>query len=201
MIFAVDNHLTSKKKIVITDNKVLLDILLELKQVFNLEIFDLKNFVDKIYSIEKFNKLFVIEDKKKFDFIGQAELDFVIHLKDLPIKMSKLMRLININFLKKNYNNSSNIKIKNYYININSKIIKRDNIELKLTQKELELIIFLSTKKSPQNTKILQRDIWKQKLDLETHTVETHIYRLRKKIKDQFNDLNFIVNDKRGYFI
>jgi len=72
---------------------------------------------------------------------------------------------------------------------------------LKLTQKELELIIFLSTKNSPQKAQTLQRDIWKQKSDLETHTVETHIYRLRKKIKDRFNDLNFIFNDKRGYFI
>jgi len=72
---------------------------------------------------------------------------------------------------------------------------------LKLTQKELELIIFLSKKNSPQKAKTLQQDIWKQKSDLETHTVETHIYRLRKKIKDRFNDLNFIFNDKRGYFI
>jgi len=201
MIFTVNNHLISKKKIIITDNKVLLDILLELKQLFSLEIFDLKNFLDKIHLIEKLDRLFVIIDKKKFDFIDQAELDFAIHLKDLPINISKLMRLINANILKKNYNNSSNIKIKNYYINFNSKIIKRDNIELKLTQKELELIIFLSTKNSPQKAKTLQRDIWKQKSDLETHTVETHIYRLRKKIKDHFNDLNFIFNDKRGYFI
>ena len=201
MIFTVNNHLISKKKIIITDNKVLLDILLELKQLFSLEIFDLKNFLDKIHLIEKLDRLFVIIDKKKFDFIDQAELDFAIHLKDLPINISKLMRLINANILKKNYNNSSNIKIKNYYINFNSKIIKRDNIELKLTQKELELIIFLSTKNSPQKAKTLQQDIWKQKSDLETHTVETHIYRLRKKIKDRFNDLNFIFNDKRGYFI
>jgi len=201
MIFTVNNHLISKKKIIITDNKVLLNILLELKQLFSLEIFDLKNFLDKIHLIEKLDRLFVIIDKKKFDFIDRAELDFAIHLKDLPINISKLMRLINANILKKNYNNSSNIKIKNYYINFNSKIIKRDNIELKLTQKELELIIFLSTKNSPQKAKTLQRDIWKQKSDLETHTVETHIYRLRKKIKDRFNDLNFIFNDKRGYFI
>ena len=201
MIFTVNNHLISKKKIIITDNKVLLNILLELKQLFSLEIFDLKNFLDKIHLIEKLDRLFVIVDKKKFDFIDRAELDFVIHLKNLPINISKLMRLINANILKKNYNNSSNIKIRNYYINFNSKIIKRDNIELKLTQKELELIIFLSTKNSPQKAKTLQRDIWKQKSDLETHTVETHIYRLRKKIKDRFNDLNFIFNDKRGYFI
>ena len=201
MIFAVNNHLISKKKIIITDNKILLDILLELKQLFSLEIFDLKNFLDKIHLIEKLDRIFVIVDKKKFDFIDRAELDFVVHLKDLPINISKLMRLINANILKKNYNNSSNIKIRNYYINFNSKIIKRDNIELKLTQKELELIIFLSTKNSPQKAKTLQRDIWKQKSDLETHTVETHIYRLRKKIKDRFNDLNFIFNDKRGYFI
>ena len=201
MIFTVNNHLIYKKKIIITDNKVLLDILLELKQLFSLEIFDLKNFLDKIHLIEKLDRLFVIVDKKKFDFIDRAELDFVIHLKNLPINISKLMRLINANILKKNYNNSSNIKIRNYYINFNSKIIKRDNIELKLTQKELELIIYLSTKNSPQKAKTLQRDIWKQKSDLETHTVETHIYRLRKKIKDRFNDLNFILNDKRGYFI
>jgi DNA-binding response OmpR family regulator len=72
---------------------------------------------------------------------------------------------------------------------------------LKLTEKEVDAILFLYKKKTPQNVKILLREVWGYLKDVETHTVETHIHRLRKKIKDHFNDENFIISHDEGYKI
>ena len=72
---------------------------------------------------------------------------------------------------------------------------------MKLTEREIEIILFLNDKEKPQNINILQKEVWSYVTDLETHTVETHIYRLRKKISDKFNDNNFIVSSKEGYSI
>ena len=79
------------------------------------------------------------------------------------------------------YDFQSNINIKNYSLNLNSRVISRNKNELKLTEREIEIILFLNDKKKPQNINILQKEVWSYASDLETHTVETHIYRLRKK--------------------
>ena len=84
---------------------------------------------------------------------------------------------------------------------INSRILKKSDNELKLTEREIDTIIFLKNKNKPVKVDILQRKVWKYGEDLETHTVETHIYRLRKKIKDTFNDDSFIQSKKNGYII
>ena len=63
------------------------------------------------------------------------------------------------------------------------------------------MILYLNNKKKPCSVNELQESVWKQSTDLETHTVETHIYRLRKKIKNKFNDENFIISSKKGYEI
>ena len=72
---------------------------------------------------------------------------------------------------------------------------------LRLTEKEIDTIIYLSSSKKPINIKELQSQVWDHKSNLETHTVETHIHRLRKKIKDKFGDENFIISSKSGYLI
>jgi len=72
---------------------------------------------------------------------------------------------------------------------------------LKLTEKEIEIILYLNERKTKHNVSDLQKNIWGYSVDMETHTVETHIYRLRKKIKDKFNDDNFILSHEDGYFI
>ena len=99
------------------------------------------------------------------------------------------------------YNFKSKLNIKNYILNINSRTVFKDNKELKLTEKEIDIILFLNKNKRPQKIDILQSQIWKYSADLETHTVETHVYRLRKKIKDKFNDENFIISSEKGYLI
>ena len=88
-----------------------------------------------------------------------------------------------------------------YVVDINERKIIKNNNELKLTEREIEIILFLNKKETPQNVDSLQTQIWKQKKELETHTVETHIYRLRKKINEKFNDNNFIKSKWIFYLI
>ena len=79
--------------------------------------------------------------------------------------------------------------------------MSKNNIYLKLTEKEIEIIIYLNLTKKKHNVLDLQKNIWTYSANMETHTVETHIYRLRKKISDKFNDESFLLSDKNGYFI
>ena len=122
-------------------------------------------------------------------------------LSELPMPLNKLIELINIGLIKAKFNYQSKINIKGYELNLNSKIFSRDSVNLKLTEKEIEIILYLNVDKNKKNVIDLQKNIWGYATELETHTVETHIYRLRKKIDDKFNDKNFIKSQKTGYFI
>ena len=86
-------------------------------------------------------------------------------------------------------------------MNFNKRVISIQNKELKLTEREIDIILFLKDQNIPQSITTLQNKVWGYSFDLETHTVETHIYRLRKKIKDKFNDEKFIVSEDLGYKI
>ena len=97
--------------------------------------------------------------------------------------------------------NQSKVNIKGYELNLNSKFISKNNSILKLTEKEIEIILYLSKSQTKHDVLDLQKNIWNYSLEMETHTVETHIYRLRKKINNKFNDENFILSHKNGYFI
>ena len=103
--------------------------------------------------------------------------------------------------IKNKYEDQSKIYIKDYIINLNSRIIIRSGEELKLTEKEIKIILFLNNKTKPQKINILENEVWGHSSELETHTVETHIYRLRKKIDKVFKDKKFIVSQKNGYLI
>ena len=113
----------------------------------------------------------------------------------------KLLEKINIEFLKKNFNEQSEIIIGFYKLNLNSREMMNKDLKLKLTEKEINSIIYLSKAKSSVNIQELQSKVWGYHSDLETHTVETHIYRLRKKISKVFDDENFIISNKDGYKI
>mgnify|MGYP000490767719 CR=1 FL=1 len=108
---------------------------------------------------------------------------------------------INIELLKTQFNNQSEFKVKNYVIDLNSREIFAKNIKLKLTEKEINTIIFLSRSNEPVSIDVLQEKVWSYQSDIETHTVETHIYRLRKKILNSFRDNQFIISKKNGYQI
>ena len=121
-------------------------------------------------------------------------------LENLPIKIDKLIQTININFLKTNFIKKSDVKIGKYKLDLNSRKIILDNLSLSLTEKEVQMIIFIKSN-SNVTIKELQNNVWGYSSNLETHTVETHIYRLRKKMKDKFGDDVFIQNSQKGYKI
>ena len=120
---------------------------------------------------------------------------------NLPIKIFKLVEKLNVQFLKLQFNEQSEIIIKDYIVNLNSREILLGNIKLKLTEKEINTIIYLSKIKAPVTIDELQRKVWGYQSNIETHTVETHIYRLRKKMFKIFNDENFLISKKNGYQI
>ena len=122
-------------------------------------------------------------------------------LENSPINISKLMEKINIEFLKLHFKNQSQMKVNNYNINLNSREMLINDIKLKLTEKEINTIIYLSKSKKPVSIDELQAQVWSYQSGIETHTVETHIYRLRKKILNTFNDKEFIISKKNGYQI
>ena len=137
----------------------------------------------------------VISDKKLDDFKNQ------ILISQFPINISKLIESINIKFLQKKYNQQSEINLGIYKLNLNSRKIFKGEKSLDLTEREADIVIFLNNSKLPVNISQLQTKVWGHNSKLETHTVETHIYRLRKKISNIFKDKNFIKSSKSGYII
>ena len=118
-----------------------------------------------------------------------------------PISIFKLLEKVNIELIKKNFNDQSDISINNYNLNLNSREMSSGKSKLKLTEKEINSIIYLFNVKRSVKIKELQSQVWGYQSQLETHTVETHIYRLRKKILKTFNDENLISSNKDGYEI
>ena len=147
---------------------------------------------------EKVNNLnnHIIISKKKYSNISNQ---FV--LDNIPINIFKLVEKINIEFLKIQFNSQSEVKVSNYTIDLNSRDMLTNNNKLKLTEKEINTIIYLSKSNKAVSVDELQEKVWSYQSDLETHTVETHIYRLRKKILSTFKDNEFIISKKNGYQI
>ena len=145
--------------------------------------------------VKNFNNYLIISNKK-YSYLGNQ---FVLN--NTPIKILKLVEKINVEFLKLQFSNQSEVKINNYTININSREMFKNNIKLKLTEKEINTIHYLSKSNNPVNIDELQEKVWSYQSDIESHTVETHIYRLRKKILNTFNDNEFIISKKNGYQI
>jgi len=148
------------------------------------------------------NSTFVISNSNNV-LLKDIEIDKrnILVIENFPIEFNKLIELINVHLIKQKYNFQSKLSIKNYTIDLNSRTINTENKKLKLTERELDIIMFLKNHKTPQKIEILQNQIWKYSSNLETHTVETHVYRLRKKIKETFNDDNFIISKEDGYII
>ena len=118
----------------------------------------------------------------------------------LPISIGELINAVENSFAKNNFVKNSGIIIKNYNLNKNEKRLSNGTDFILLTEKEIHLLeILLSNKKDSIHKDEILKKVWKYAEDADTHTVETHIYRLRKKIKDKFFDDEFIRNDKDGY--
>ena len=131
----------------------------------------------------------------------QVDIDRDYNILRYPMEIHVLIEKINIQLIKNKYNFQSKLKVKNYFIDLNSRTISNNNNTLKLTEREIDIIFFLNENKDPQKINDLQNKVWRYSSDLETHTVETHIYRLRKKMYDYFKDKKFIISTDKGYFI
>ena len=170
-------------------------ILEEVDFDFNFKI----NFVDNENSLNKeiknLDNYLILSNKK---YLNSS--NFIV-LNNLPINIFKLIEKINIEFLKLQFSNQSEVKLNDYTINLNSREMIAHNTKVKLTEKEINTIIYLSKSSKPVDIDELQKKVWIYKTDIETHTVETHIYRLRKKILNTFNDSKFIMSKKNGYQI
>ena len=183
------------KKLIIYEYDSLFNILNEIKENLNFELIraqenDFQNIVLSLTSD------FLVISQKNLEKINNQ-----IILGDLPIRMNKFIELIHVQFLKNKFNLQSNINIGSYNLNLNSRKIIKNDIGLDLTEREANIIIYLNKSKMPVKIDELQKEVWGYNSELETHTVETHIYRLRKKMKEKFSDDKFISSLKNGYKI
>ena len=151
-------------------------------------------FINKI-KLEKKNIFFLCHKNSKVD------INHNYNVFKYPINIYNLIEKINIQLIKYKYSFQSKIRVKNYSLDLNSRTISIENKSLKLTEREMEIILFLNDCKTPQKINDLQNKVWSYSSELETHTVETHIYRLRKKISNNFQDEHFIISTDNGYFI
>ena len=184
----------NSKNLFIYDSYKLFEILKEIKDKLNFEIHYIDKTQYKKLDFKEFSNYLIISINHN------NEIKDCLKISNFPKKISNLLEIINQNFLKNQYSNQSNIKIGKYLLNLNSRKIYLKSKSLDLTEKESNLILFIHSKKKV-NLKDLQKNVWGYSTDLETHTVETHIYRLRRKILEFFKDDNFINHDKYGYFI
>tara|TARA_B100000945_G_scaffold48708_1_gene34462 strand:+ start:414 stop:977 length:564 start_codon:yes stop_codon:yes gene_type:complete len=185
----------NKQNLIIYDFSELFSILNEIKKdlSFNLINVSKREFPD--LNLNELNSYLIITKKEI------SKLQNQIVLRNFPLKMNKIIEAININFLKIKFNQQSHINIGNYKLNLNSRKMFDSEKDLDLTEKEADIIIFLKNSKKPVSIGELQTHVWGHSSKLETHTVETHIYRLRKKISNKFGNTDFILSTKSGYNI
>jgi len=184
----------NSKTLFIFDSIKLFEILNEIKSYLNFEIehIEQKNINETDFSSIK--DYLVISLNSSNQFSNFTKIDKV------PNKIDKLIQIINLNFIKNQFSKQSNYKIGKYNLDANSRIISYKKNNLELTEKEIELLLFINQNKKV-NLKTIQTNVWGYGSDLETHTVETHIYRLRKKIKEVFQDENFLEFENGKYFL
>ena len=185
----------NNQNLLIYDSEILYNILDELKEFLNFKIILIKKNQLNNINLSNFNSYLILTTQKNISLKNQ------IVINNFPLSFTKLLEKINIEFLKKKFNEQSNINVGLYRINMNSRELILNNKNLKLTEKEIDIIIYLSKKNYSISIDELQKEVWSHQSELETHTVETHIHRLRKKIKDKFHDKNLILSTKNGYKI
>ena len=184
------------KKLIIFRYKELFNILEEIKEnfEFKLEFYENERELENLEN-DNLSDYLVIAKKKLSNLKKQ------IIIEKSPININDLIQTLNINFLKSKFIEQSKIDLGRYNLDLNSRILNQNEKELELTEKESSILIFLKQSKDPVKIDQLQEKVWGYNSELETHTVETHVYRLRKKINDKFYDNEFIISDKKGYFL
>ena len=185
----------NNQNIIVYRFNLLYQILKELEEDINFKIIEILDVKTLTNEIKNLNNYLIITKKQILTFNNQYILN------ELPIRVFKMVESLNIDFLKHQFIEQSQVIINDYTIDINSREMSLKNIKLKLTEKEVNTIIYLSKVNKPISINELQTKVWDYHSDIETHTVETHIYRLRKKISKNFYDDNFIISKNNGYQI
>ena len=183
------------QNIIVYRFSLLYQILKELEENIQFKIIEVSDEKVLKNEIKDLNNYLIITKKQILKINNQ----FILN--QLPIKIFKMIEKLNIEFLKHQFIEQSELIINDYIIDINAREMSSKNVKLKLTEKEVNTIIYLSKVNKPISIDELQTKVWDYHSDIETHTVETHIYRLRKKILKNFLDDNFIISKNNGYQI
>jgi len=211
----------SDKTISIFGSKILLEIINEIKLFSKFKIryyedltlcindAETKKFLVIFFISEKY-KDFLNEDKKynfplllvnKSKFDNNNSPNGLKEYLNMPFTIFDLEKKIASLFAKNEFKKNSLIQLNDYTIDKNERKIKKNNLELHLSEKEINFLILFSNNKKPISKNMILKNVWKYSSESETHTVETHIHRLRKKILEKFGDKNFIKNNNHGYYI
>ena len=168
--------------------------------------------LDQNYNIILFHEN-VLKDNKQKELIEKASITKIcVGIKrnesknfddflELPATLKDFNSIVENTVARKKFNKNSSIQIKDYLLNKNEKKLSNLNNFIILTEKEVQLLELFLKVKSPISKNNILSSVWNYSADADTHTVETHIYRLRKKINDKFMDENFILNNKDGYYL
>ena len=185
-----NNILNPNRELNHNDKKILVKILF----VENLKIQEVKS-----YLLDNEPTILFVKNKgyKKKNNLNLLNFHVIL---DYPIEILSFKEILNILVTKYNFFKKSKIIIKDYEIDSNERSIVKQKLKIKLTEKELELILALNHSNGLSKS-LLLKNIWKHSLDLDTHAFETHLHRLRKKIYKYFNDKNFIVEKNSLYYL
>ena len=181
-----------KQSLIIYSNLILYEILKELENEIKYKIEEIST--DNELSNKKISEYLVLTDKKNHKFLNAVQLD-------LPCKITKLIEKVNIKFIKLKTKEKASVSVGEFDIDLNARLLNFNSESISLTEKEINLIMFLNNSKNPVSVYKLQKEVWSYKNKIETHTVETHIHRLRKKILKEFKKEDFILSNKSGYYL
>ena len=185
--------MNNSQLLIIHKYPILFNILNENKSTLKFKILQINE--DKIDINTGYENLVIISSDKNF----RSKL--LLKFDNYPLNINKLIELINIQFLKNKFQKQNRIKVGKYEINLNSRKMSYMSKFVSLTEKETKIINYLNSSSKEITVENLQFEVWGHRSKLETHTVETHVYRLRKKVEKKFQDKLFILSLKNGYKI
>ena len=201
--------------VLIIGSKNFFSALNEIKSHLNFNLF----FYDKLSNLIPNNIQVMIlhevnvKDVKNYTFLEKSKIVKILATKKmikddmfsavikLPASINELNNIVETSLAKRKFYDNSSIKIKEYLLNKNERKLTKENFTLILTEKEIKLLELLLNERNPISKKKILSLVWEYSKDADTHTVETHIYRLRKKINEIFKDDKFILNNKDGYHL
>ena len=177
-----------------------LDLCVQDAEKQNLLVVFFMNKIEKSFfnnKIHNFPSILIVESSTKKNKFSNGLMEQL----NMPFTILEFEKKVIALIAKNEFKYNSLIQLKNYTIDKNERKIKKNNIELRLSEKEINFLILFSKNKEPLSKNLVLKNVWKYSSESETHTVETHIHRLRKKIFEKFGDNNFIKNNNKGYFI